>query len=55
MKALQDFKDFTKDFIQFFRKEFFQDSYRNEFLTLPKQEKFFAKYIRSKKSKNRKL
>jgi hypothetical protein len=51
MKIFKEFTEFSRDFINFFRKEFFQDTYRQEFLFQRSQEKFFTKYLRSKKSK----
>jgi|688.fasta_scaffold1777974_1 hypothetical protein len=51
MKILKEFKEFSRDFIEFFRKDFFQDTYRQELILQRSQEKFFAKYLRSKKSK----
>jgi hypothetical protein len=50
MKIAQDFKDFIRDFVFFFRKEFFADTYRNDFFC-QNNKTFFSKYLRTKKSK----
>jgi hypothetical protein len=49
MKIIRNFKNFIDDFILFFKKEFFKDNYRNEFVYKKNQEKFLSKYLRSKK------